>query len=333
MNKEVAPYPVIDLHCDLLHYLATVSGADPGNTQDIGCAIPYLRQGNVKLQVMAISSVEASPDPDLTELQVKWYERLLAEYGDDFIHVTGSTDAEKVLGSDKIGIVSAIENAAALVADDEPLDMAFDRLRNIINRTGQPLYFSLTHHGETRFGGGNKTTVGLKGDGRALLDYLNGRKIAVDLSHTSDSLAHDIINYIDTKDLSIRVIASHSNFRDIHDHPRNLSSGLAKVIVQREGLIGMNFLRAFMHPSDPSALAEHIAYGLNLNGGSAVCFGADFFHTQSHPDPSRIPFFLQEFEHAGKYPEVLQSLAGQFDGQFLEGLSSKNVLRYLLQHR
>ncbi|UCE24899.1 MAG: membrane dipeptidase [Candidatus Zixiibacteriota bacterium] len=329
MSEKEAPYPVIDLHCDLPHYLATVQDADPGNIEDIGCAIPYLRQGNVKLQVMAISSVEPVPSPALTELQVKWYERLLTNYAEDFVQVTGPAESEKILGSDRIGIVSAIENAAALVANDEPVRMAFDRLEDVINRTGLPLYVSLTHHGETRFGGGNKTTVGLKGDGRALLDYLGGRKIAVDLSHTSDNLAHDIINYIDTQSLNMPVIASHSNFRDVHDHPRNLSNGLAKVIVQRQGLIGMNFLRAFMHPSDPSALAEHIAYGLNLNGGSAICFGADYFYTQAHPDPSRVPFFLEEFEHAGKYQEVLQSLVSQFDGQFLEGLSFGNVLRYL----
>ena len=35
-NNKV--YPVIDLHCDMPHYLATVEGATPDNTEGIGCA-------------------------------------------------------------------------------------------------------------------------------------------------------------------------------------------------------------------------------------------------------------------------------------------------------
>ena len=39
--------PVIDLHCDLLSYL-TRSNSSIYNTEDMGCAIPYLKEGNVK---------------------------------------------------------------------------------------------------------------------------------------------------------------------------------------------------------------------------------------------------------------------------------------------
>jgi microsomal dipeptidase-like Zn-dependent dipeptidase len=45
--------PIIDIHCDLLIYL-TRHNSDFNNKEDIGCAIPYLKEGNVKLQVMAI---------------------------------------------------------------------------------------------------------------------------------------------------------------------------------------------------------------------------------------------------------------------------------------
>ena len=45
--------PVIDLHCDLLTYL-TRPNTTIYKTEDVGCAIPYLKEGNVKLQIMAI---------------------------------------------------------------------------------------------------------------------------------------------------------------------------------------------------------------------------------------------------------------------------------------
>ena len=47
--------PVADIHCDLLSYLEDAEGADEMGSE-IGCAVPFLQQGNVRLQVMAIFS-------------------------------------------------------------------------------------------------------------------------------------------------------------------------------------------------------------------------------------------------------------------------------------
>ena len=65
------PYPIVDLHCDLLSYLASVEGAAPDTTDDIGCALPFLRDGNVKLQVLA-SYVPT--EPQCVEMAAKEYE-------------------------------------------------------------------------------------------------------------------------------------------------------------------------------------------------------------------------------------------------------------------
>ena len=46
--------PVTDLHCDLLSYLQDVPNVIALNKTDIGCSIPDLEEGNVKLQVMTI---------------------------------------------------------------------------------------------------------------------------------------------------------------------------------------------------------------------------------------------------------------------------------------
>ncbi len=59
----------------------------------------------------------------------------------------------------------------------------------------------MTHHTENRFGGGNFSEVGLKEDGKVLLDYLTDKNIVIDLAHTSDALAFGILNYIDHKKL------------------------------------------------------------------------------------------------------------------------------------
>ncbi len=331
MENDDNNFPIIDLHCDMLYYLVTENNAAPENKDDIGCAIPHLESGKVKLQVMALACIEDLPDPDLTVAQAHWFGRFFDEYGDIFETAADPENVRRLLQTDKIGILAAIENAAGLCRRNEPLNCAFHRLEEVINTTGKLLYISLTHHGETRFGGGNQTDIGLKDDGRALLDYIDGKKMAVDLSHASDALAHDIINHIETGGLRLPIIASHSNYRAVYDHPRNLPDELAQEIINRQGLIGINFLRAFLHPDNPEVLMDHIIHGLELGGEKAVCFGADFFCTKSHPDKTRIPFYFEPHESAGKYQQILQRLPREFGQDIMCDIAYGNVMRFILR--
>lgn len=332
MGQEHA-YTVIDLHCDMLHYLATEAEAAPEKTEDIGCAVPYLKQGKVGLQVMAISCVEKEPDPAITERQIDWYRKLAGEFADTFTSVSKVDEIARVRRSGKVAMVPAIENASALAAESDTLDKALAMLDRIIAELGKPFYISLTHHGENRYGGGNMSEAGLKDDGRALLEYISGKKISVDLSHTSDALAQGILEVIDNRGLDVPVIASHSNFRRIHDHRRNLPDELAQQVIKRMGLIGINFLRAFMHPSDPGYLKKHIEHGLKLGGEDVICLGADYFSTATHPDPSRRPFYFTEHEHAGKYQDVLNHLADSLGGETAEKIAYSNVVHFCNRFR
>ena len=329
MSNSPQPYPIIDLHCDLLHYLIKAPQANPNKTEDVGCAIPYLKEGHVKLQVMAISSTEKPPDISLSGSQLEWFNLLLADYNDTFNSIRSMEDAKNSLNSDKIGICASIENASVLVNETEPIEIGLDRLSQILEVAGKVLYISLTHHLENRFGGGNMSDVGLKDDGRFMLNFLSGRNIAVDLSHTSDQLAWDIIEHIDTHGLKIPIIASHSNFREISDHPRNLPDDLAKIIIERKGLIGMNFVRAFLHPTDIKSLQKNIEHGLSLGAGDVLGLGADYFYTKDHPDQSRVPFYLEGMEHAGRYQELLNSMEADLGVEVLNKISHQNVLNFL----
>lgn len=330
MNDEQI-YPVVDLHCDLTDYLATVEGATPNDTEGIGCAIPYLRQGNVALQVMAISSVATPPSAAISSLQIEWYKKLVADYGDTFTPARDTDRARTVRHSGKVGIVPAIENASVLCGPDDPLDDAFVTLQKITQEIGRPLYISLTHHGENRFGGGNMTGLGLKDDGRRLLDHISGMRIAVDLSHTSDALAHGILDHVDANHLDIPVMASHSNFRQVYNHLRNLPDDLADEIIARQGLIGVNFVRAFVHPENPEYLTRHIIHGLDLGGAEAIAIGADYFSPGTHPDPDRMPYYFAPHEHAGKYQSILGKLTNELGMETVEAIAYGNAMRFMEQ--
>ncbi len=246
--------PIIDLHCDLLSYLVAIPGASTDNTDDIACSIPMLKQGNVKMQLLAIYTNVAQESMALANLQAIKYKQLLNDFSQDVYSPTVQ-NLKDLDNHDKIAVVTAIENAAGLANEHGSIKKAFEQLEVLIDLTGRMAYISLTHHTENRFGGGNYTEgIGLKDDGKALLEYISGKKIAIDLSHTSDLLAAGILNYIDNYRLDIPVIASHSNFRSIWDHKRNITDEFVQEIIRREGLIGVNFLRAFLDNDNPERI-------------------------------------------------------------------------------
>ena len=321
--------PIFDLHCDLLSYLANHPETTAENPS-IGCALPHLKSGKVKVQTMAIYTPTSEGSTSYGQRQVEIYRQLLAN---GVFNAAHSLEQIKVILNDpsRVGMVSAIENGSGFCEEDEPLEKGLERLDKMIKQLGKVLYISFTHHHENRFGGGNYTDIGLKKDGKALLEHLaeNHPEVAVDLSHTSDELAYDILRYVSLKRLNIPIIASHSNFRTIWDNPRNLPDEYVQEIVAREGLIGMNFLRAYVHNDQPSKLLHHILYGINQKAHKHLAYGADFFFTADHPDTSRLPFFFPEHENASKYPEINRALKDYISRQDIDALSYGNVLSFL----
>ncbi|MEP0713763.1 MAG: membrane dipeptidase [Algoriphagus sp.] len=229
----------------------------------------------------------------------------------------------------RVGIKASVENAAGFGNETASWDEIYKQFDFILDRVRSLAYISLTHHTENRFGGGNYTKgIGLKADGKKLLDYMAGKSIPVDLSHTSDMLAEGILNHIDSNNLDIPVIASHSNFREVWNHPRNLTDEFAKEIIHRGGIIGVNFLRAFLDTEVPERLFEHILRGFELGGQKAICFGADYFYTKNFGDPARFPFYFPLAENASKYPSLLESLEDKLSATDLEGLAYRNSLEF-----
>jgi microsomal dipeptidase-like Zn-dependent dipeptidase len=319
--------PIADLHCDLLSFMATVPQANPLDPDQIACAIPLLQAGGVRAQVMAIytdvhpgSMLLARKQADIFAKLLEEQQKILCRMDTDFIqHFTEQSH---------IGVIAAIENAAGIGTEAASWQEIYAQFDLLLEKVGQLAYISLTHHTENRFGGGNYTEgIGLKEDGKRLLDYFAGKRIPIDLSHTSDLLAEGILQHIDRHHLPIPVIASHSNFRTLWDHKRNLTDEFAKEVIHREGLIGVNFLRAFLDDQQPERLLEHLTYGANL-GPEAISFGADFFYTKDFPDESRHPFYFPLAEDASKYQSILSRLGENFSEGQLRKLGNENVFHF-----
>ncbi|WP_439488612.1 dipeptidase [Algoriphagus sp.] len=320
--------PILDMHCDLLSYLARIPNANAYSKEDIACAIPFLQEGNVRAQILAIYTDVKPESMDLAKRQAEIFSDLLSKSEQDVAYLD-SGFIESWEQQKRIGIKASVENAAGIGNEEASWQEIYSQFDFILEKVKSLAYISLTHHTENRFGGGNYTEgIGLKDDGKKLLDYMAGKNIPVDLSHTSDLLAEGILNHIDSNSLGIPVIASHSNFRELWNHPRNLTDEFAKEIIHREGIIGVNFLRAFLDPEVPERLFDHIFHGFQIGGEKSICFGADYFYTKDFKDPDRFPFYFPLVENAGKYPSLLKSLEDKLSAENLEGLAFRNALEF-----
>lgn len=299
--------PIIDLHCDLLVYLQSKNLATAYD-DDVNCSIPQMISGGVKTQICAVYA--NGDDPLCAERgrrQVNIFNRLPEKYMGTFRFVDRDwwDEMNKI---PLIGIMPAIESASSMCTNEEPLEKLFARLQYIEDNSCKIAYISLTWNESNRFGGGALNPGGLKEDGKELLKWMDRHHTPVDLSHTSDQLAYDILNYIDQNQLKIPVIASHSNCRAVTDAERNLPDELIKEIFKRDGIVGINFMRKFIGKESIHGFSDHLDHLFKLGGEDRVVMGADFFYGQDKKSPYYTPIEEQyhpECRNASCYPTVI----------------------------
>lgn len=299
--------PVIDLHCDLLAFLNEDRTNNDPLDEASRCSLPFLERGGVVFQVLAIFSELGKGSRQEAEGQIECYQQTVKNHPES-----------------KTTFALAIESACGLLEEEEPLDLLFGRFDQ-----EKWMYVSLTWKEENRFGGGDQTKKGLKRDGELLLEYMDAKEVAIDLSHASDPLAEGILNYIDKKGLQITPIASHSNFRAVKNHPRNLPDALAKEIIARKGVIGMNFVRHFVgnHSED---FLSHIHHGIALGGEDTLALGADFFGGISLPSTQHLqPFYQEGFSNSSCYPRFLGLLESELSKNQVEKIAHLNAGRFI----
>lgn len=302
--------PIADLHCDLLCYLQGDPRRSPFDAA-VRCSLPQMIQGGVKLQVLPIFTLTEAGSTVKGAGQAEAFGTLLKEG-----HFR-----------DKIELHLAVENGSGFFEEEEPLTIGLKRLDALQEAHGPLVYIGFTWNSENRFGGGAHTQIGLKDDGKALLHYLHGRKIAYDCSHNSDLLMQEALAYIDAKKLSIPLIASHSNSRHVANVPRNLPDFLIREIFQRGGVIGLNCYRPFV-----SSFEQQLDHFLKLGGEKQLCFGADFFFDEDLPAHLRKPpqeIFYDQMSDSSGYPYVLNLWKNRLSAEGLQRVASTNLRSFL----
>ena len=165
-----------------------------------------------------------------------------------------------------------------------------------------------------------KNDTGLTDEGKKLVNRCNELGIIIDVSHLSDRAFYDVY------ELSpMPFLATHSNFREICDSPRNLTRDMALKVAERGGVVGLNLYPGFLNLSgkaDREDILREVDYALNLFGEKHLGFGFDIDGT------------------AGKYPEfisteysihdqIIDLLLSHYSTETVERIAGANVIEFL----
>jgi membrane dipeptidase len=197
---------------------------------------------------------------------------LLTEIEDcpnDFALVTTFSDIHRARADGKVAVLLAFEGA-------EPLGFDLGALR-LFYAVGLRM-MSLTWSRRNAFGDGaweNESQGGLTRLGRRAVAEMNRRGIIVDVSHASDRTARDILDVV-----SGPVVASHSNARALHNHPRNLTDDLIRAVGETDGVVAVTAVPSFISDrrATVSAWVDHLEHVIEVAGIDHVGVGADFIH-------------------------------------------------------
>ena len=175
-----------------------------------------------------------------------------------------------------IGLILSMESADPIL-DPEQVSWWWEQgLRSV----------GLTHFGANTWGHGTGTRGGLYADAYPLLDALAATNIALDLTHASDLVFWQLLDYWQGP-----VHASHCNCRALVPGQRHLSDEMIQAIAERGGVIGAVFAEFMLNPEidfdDPatypqtarrpmSAVVDHIDHICQLAGNcDHVAVGSD----------------------------------------------------------
>jgi len=157
----------------------------------------------------------------------------------------------------------AIEDLGFIINPTLPLIKEFD-----------PVYASLTWNNENPLAGGAYSDAGLTPFGISVIEYLERHGITFDTAHLNERSFYDAMRYTDKP-----VICSHTCFKGVFNHPRNLSYGQIKVIKDCGGIAGLALVPEFMGKKRAGIedVIRQIDYYCGLFGVEGLAIGTDFY--------------------------------------------------------
>ncbi|WP_228275578.1 dipeptidase [Gracilibacillus oryzae] len=160
-----------------------------------------------------------------------------------------------------------------------------------------------------------KRGAGLSDFGRDIIQLANDEKIWVDLAHASYK------GFFDALEIADYPIVSHANVQSIVPHPRNLDDKQIQALINKNGLIGINFVREFVTSSNQATFQDvylHIYYLLASGLEEHIIFGSDFDGSDN---------LVHGLSSISDYPSFYKYLEGKLSDLILEKITWDNFIK------
>ncbi len=297
---------VWDSHCDTLIDIAAGSRTlgEKGSRGHLD--LPRLQQGGVKVQIFAIY-IDAPPYLRRTLEFISAFYRELEENRGKLTLATSMAKIEEAAAQGEVAALLSIEGGEALEGGPAILPCLYRLGVRALGLTWNNRNQLADGIAEARTGGG-LTSLGLE-----TVAAMNRLGMVVDVSHLSPAGFWDVMEHSRHP-----VIASHSNARGLHDHPRNLDDEQIKALAARGGVIGINFAPQFLGPGARlETVLDHIDYIARLAGCDCIGLGSDYDGIAATPggleDVSRLPNITRGLVARGySDSDILKILGGNF---------------------
>lgn len=227
------------------------------------------------------------------------------------IPIRDCRDLNMAIERGKSSAIFAVEGGGGLFADSEELDTLY--------RLGMRV-LGLAWDTNELAGSAWDGDLGLTDEGKRLVERASEMGIILDVSHLSDRSTEELLELT-----PYPVLATHSNFREVADSPRNLPTRLARQIAKSGGVIGLNLYPPFLSGKDTADgedILRQVGFGLDLLGEDALGFGFDIDGTDG--------VYPRGFGEEGGsiHDRVVDLLLSHYSASTVEKIAGANVLEF-----
>ncbi len=226
----------------------------------------------------------------------------------DLVPILNCHDLSFAIECERCSSIFSVEGGGGLFADSEEL--------NTLYRAGMRVLGLAWDTNELAASSSDPSGEGLTDAGRALVTRASEMGIILDVSHMSDRGVAELLELT-----PYPVIATHSNFREVCDTPRNIPLSLARRIVARGGIIGLNLYPPTLNLSGVATAEDifrHIDFALEHLGEGALGLGLDIDGTDG-----RYPIGFDERDSI--HDRLIELLYTRYDSSVVERIAGLNV--------
>ncbi|SDN29677.1 membrane dipeptidase [Fictibacillus solisalsi] len=304
---------IIDFHCDALLKLYESNGTlSFASAPELETNKERLKQGKVKIQCFAIFIEPEIPSDQKYQAalgQVDLFYSEVLRKNPEMKHIRSWEEFDH-LKDGEIGAMLTLEGVDAIGNDLSKLHILHQLGVMSVGLTWNTANLAADGAGEPRGGG-------LTLFGRDVVRFLNQHQMLTDVSHLSEMAFWDVMETADYP------FASHSNSKELCNHPRNLTDDQATSMFERGGTIHMVYNPPFINTDQYTAtisdLIRHIDRFCSLGGVNQIGLGSDF---------DGISTFITDLENAAKSQNLINELLKHYSEEQVRGFAFDNFMNH-----